>query len=1463
LTVTFTPTQLGAASADLTVTSTDAAEPSRTVSLAGRAVAKVQNLQAVAVGSEIHLSWNPFSTGGPAFGHFNVYRSTQPIPGNVAGLAPIDQSLTDVGATSFLDTEVESGVSYFFAVTPVLADGSEFTEVDPAGPVAFFDNFGPLAPELQVAGAATDEDRPAVAFNPAAQQYLVVYERRTGAPGNLDVYGQRIAANGALVGGSFAIAGSVRDERRPRLAFNLATNRFLVVYELDWNGDGSNYVVMGQMVNANATLSGSPIIVGGFVVDELVPEVAYNATANEFFVVFEFDSDGDGGNIDVAARRVSAAGAIVGDAFYVGRITVNGVHVHDRAPHLAWNSAANEYLIVYEVDLFDDGSDIDVLGVRLPATSMSAIGPFFVASSAVGGEGRHDLNPYVAYDGAHNQVLATWELDFSGDGTDFDVWSQKIAANGTATGLLDGFVGLATSPESELRPRQAYNAGTDEFLVTWDVGELAIDARRFQVTSNRLLLGEQVEVASSTSTRHRPDLALNAPANESLVVWAGLDPGAGTGSDVFARRLGNQTPQLQITPASLSFGTALTQQSLTVTNAGNGTLEWFISTDVPWVEVSPASGTTTTAETVQVTVEREGLAAGDYGTALHFFSSGGNGDVPLTLSVANHPPSAPGSPSPADGATGQAALDGTLNLTLLWQAADPDGDALAFDVYLGTDQAQVDAQAPGVRVATGIAQVSLPATGLSASTTYYWKIVAQDPPGARTPGPTWTFATAAVPAPILIPEQPDPTRESRPTLAWQSVAGAASYRIQVAVSAGFSPPLHDVSALAGTSFTPASDLPEGSIFWRVASADGSGNAGPFSAPDTFAIDRTPPAPPTLVPVAPDPGNDPQPLLAWSGPGDASSFHLQVASSPGFASPVVDLLVAAASFQPTQPLPEGTLFWRLRSLDPAGNESAFSAAGSFTLDLTAPPPIAGLTAERIAAGVALAWTAVAGPPADFAHYSLYRDSAPIVNTTGLTPLESSLTDPAATSFIDTTAAPGSAYHYAVAAADQVGNENHGVTSVAVPVNQAPTAPASPSPADGATGQGGADGFPPVGLSWQASDPEGAPLAFDVYLSTEIALVESLDLGTRVAEGLALSTFTTAPLAYETTYHWRVLAVDDLGAAAAGPVWSFTTRAIAAPQLLPVVPDPTQEPRPAFSWQEVAGAGTYRFQLDDEATFGAPLLDVSGLASTSFTPAADLPEGLLHWRVAAVDTAGHAGAFSAPDSFEIDRTPLPQIEGLAVARVGDAFVLTWTALVSPPGELDHFNVYRAPAAFSDVTGMTPIDSSLTDPAATSFTDATPDPAQGYHYAVTAVDHAGNEDPAVASAATPNQAPAFTWVAPGAGGGQADTAYTLSWSDDDPDDDAQISLFYDGDAAGADGTLIAGGIAEDADGAGDQWAWNTSAVTSGDYYVYAVVADGTNPPLVVYSAGTVRIRHAGEEIFSDGFESGDFSGWDQVVE
>jgi formylglycine-generating enzyme required for sulfatase activity len=103
------------------------------------------------------------------------------------------------------------------------------------------------------------------------------------------------------------------------------------------------------------------------------------------------------------------------------------------------------------------------------------------------------------------------------------------------------------------------------------------------------------------------------------------------------------------------------------------------------------------------------------------------------------------------------------------------------------------------------------------------------------------------------------------------------------------------------------------------------------------------------------------------------------------------------------------------------------------------------------------------------------------------------------------------------------------SGALSPNHAPNTPSSPSPADGATNQSlGVD------LGWTGGDPDGDAVTYDVYFEAGDGSPDAL-----VSNDQSATSYNPGTLAQGTHYYWTIVATDQHGASAAGPVWDFST------------------------------------------------------------------------------------------------------------------------------------------------------------------------------------------------------------------------------------------------------------------------------------------------------------------------------------
>lgn len=185
----------------------------------------------------------------------------------------------------------------------------------------------------------------------------------------------------------------------------------------------------------------------------------------------------------------------------------------------------------------------------------------------------------------------------------------------------------------------------------------------------------------------------------------------------------------------------------TVCTDNNVIFEWNASTDAEGnrityrIEVaennsfSPISQTTTsTAESKLISLEKgkayywrikatdNQAAESDYSPAMQFLTEGEG--------VSNYIPFAPNLLAPEL----NAEIDGT-STTLSWSASDADGDTLTFDVYLDTNVN------PTTKVSENQSGTTYDASGLSVSSTYYFKVVVKDGNGGVSIGQIWSFST--------------------------------------------------------------------------------------------------------------------------------------------------------------------------------------------------------------------------------------------------------------------------------------------------------------------------------------------------------------------------------------------------------------------------------------------------------------------------------------------------------------------------------------------------------------------------------------------------------------------------------------------------------------------------------------------------------------------------------------------------
>jgi len=221
---------------------------------------------------------------------------------------------------------------------------------------------------------------------------------------------------------------------------------------------------------------------------------------------------------------------------------------------------------------------------------------------------------------------------------------------------------------------------------------------------------------------------------------------------------------LEASPEGLDFGENIEEMALSITNAGEGEMEWeatlVIAEGVTWLTIdgeTGTSGTTGSAETdtITVRVDRSALegCTYEYSASIKIIATNA---LPEEVTVfvtmnKNIIPQIPKMPTPVDG-----AADQSLYSTLSWKEGETSETAegiAKYDVYFSSNQVLVESNNPSALICDDIAVPYCDPSGgggqLNENTTYYWAVKAiDDCQGNTVDSGIWIFTTGEAPPPI-------------------------------------------------------------------------------------------------------------------------------------------------------------------------------------------------------------------------------------------------------------------------------------------------------------------------------------------------------------------------------------------------------------------------------------------------------------------------------------------------------------------------------------------------------------------------------------------------------------------------------------------------------------------------------------------------------------------------------------------
>lgn len=258
-------------------------------------------------------------------------------------------------------------------------------------------------------------------------------------------------------------------------------------------------------------------------------------------------------------------------------------------------------------------------------------------------------------------------------------------------------------------------------------------------------------------------------------------------------------------PAALAWNASVEATSYTVQ----------VSTSQTFTTLAySASGVTTTSASAS------GLTAGTaYYWRVLAANANGNSDWSSIWSFTTAGGAVPAAPrlrTPSNGATNQS-----LTPTLGWYSVT---GATSYRLQVSTSSTF----ATSVVDLAGITTTSSVVSGLTAGTTYYWRVLAAN---ANGEGP-WSSArrfTTAAPQPPAAPRLQSPSNNAtnvsqNPTLSWYASTGATSYNLQVSTSSTFATKIVDLTGITTTSAAVSGLASYTRYYWRVSATNANGTS---------------------------------------------------------------------------------------------------------------------------------------------------------------------------------------------------------------------------------------------------------------------------------------------------------------------------------------------------------------------------------------------------------------------------------------------------------------------------------------------------------------------------------------------------------------------------------------------------------------------------------------------------------------
>ncbi len=676
----------------------------------------------------------------------------------------------------------------------------------------------------------------------------------------------------------------------------------------------------------------------------------------------------------------------------------------------------------------------------------------------------------------------------------------------------------------------------------------------------------------------------------------------------------NETqPEISLSSASISFEEVSGsgneppfEKTLTIENTGSAEL---VITDISnfssEFSADPINGTIAPGEDLVVKITFEPASLGSFSDT---FTITANSLSKKTFSVTgSYTSGIPGSvtlSSPANN-----TLDTELDIILNWAAVS---NADNYEIEIINTQTEET-----VVSANDLTDNSYSPDELEYSTKYQWRVRALNDFGEGSWSSAFNFTTIPQAPSVVVLVSPDSAAaeiSTSPVLSWLMLPEVDSYEYQLASDPNFETIIKNGAGIETNSVQLSGIMADNEYFWRVRGTNVSGT-GDWSSAWSFTTSAIG-TPVLAYPTENQLNVKIDDSLSWNPAVNTDTYTLQLSKTPDLKIKAELTELSDTTFSPDFLERNTVYYWRVRSVS-SKYTSGWSSTGTFTTVFDTPGiPVPAAPADMSTAipdTISLAWEI---PELTYS-FELQIDSSitfqsAVIDTSGLTGNSFSVNN-----ILDR----NTTYYWRLRAVNPSDTSAWSDTLSFTTLPEKPALPVLLSPADSSL-----DLSTSLNFSWGSSGD--STISYQFQLATDASFKQKMD-----TSGVADTLISVSDLIHNQTYYWRVRASGPGGISAWSAKRLFKTNISlpGIPQMVqPLNGDLIHPNENTFIWTNAERAGSYNFQLSNDADFTELLLDSLNLTSQKLENITLDGESTYYWRVRGVNKAG-GGEWSSTQEF----------------------------------------------------------------------------------------------------------------------------------------------------------------------------------------------------------------------------------------